>query len=553
MSAVREGAGGGLIIHGQAGVGKTALLDAAAELATASGLRVLRAAGTEYETDIGYAGLHELLFPLARHIQSLDDAYRDGLLNALGMGSTAAPADRLALVNAVLALLQRVSSKTTLILLVDDLQWVDRASSLLLTIVARRLTSLPVLFIATVRDEASGSMAPTGLAELEIGPLDLANSSALLQRSYSTLRRRAAQEVLAVADGNPLALIELGRTLTQESHVRGALGQPNLPLSNRLASIYGSRLEQLRENTRELLLLAALDGSGSLQVIFDASALETSALEPAENLRLIGIDEANRRLWFRHPLMRSAVVTAASSRARQRAHQKLATALVDQPDRRAWHLAGSTDSRNEPIAQQLEDVAYRCIRRGDVNGAVAAAGRAAELSPDADDRARRLSEAAFFGVVGLGEMQSSTQFLEMARQTGVDISTSLQMSAAAAFLHVSGDGTVGVAHSLLSTALDLVPDPDGPDEPLARATGVLYTVCMLAREPEYWRAFDATIRRLKPALSNEFLLLAGLYPGAQRWRHARRSRPSDQAAGTPDGCRCHLHDRRGGNVCGSLP
>ncbi|MEV6653993.1 AAA family ATPase [Streptomyces sp. NPDC051219] len=419
------GAGGGaLLLSGEAGVGKTAVLDALAEAAQAEGTRVLRAVGVEFEANCSYSGLNQILFPFQDALGELETPFRDALGVALGFES-GSPPERLMVPNAFLLLLRTLAAGDPLLLVIDDLPWLDRASAAVLGFVARRAAGIRVSFLAASRS-GSRSLHDTGvLPEVWLQPLDEASADHLVSTRFPDLVASARQRLLTVAHGNPLALLELPSALSAE---RGpALGEVPavLPLSQRLEAVFGSRITSLPQPSQRLLLLAALEGDGDLGVLQAASrqandGYELDDLAPAERDQLVHIDEEARRLRFRHPLIRVAVVENSTSGERRAVHAALAHVLVDQPERRAWHLGEATLEPDENVAALLEHAARITLRRGDAVGGMRTFIRSADLTPPGPDRARRLAEAAYVGAESTGALPSAQKLLDDARHTARD-------------------------------------------------------------------------------------------------------------------------------------
>jgi predicted ATPase len=360
--------GEALLLSGEPGVGKTALLDAAADAASEAGTWVLRAAGVEFEADMPYSGLHQALLPLYQEFPQLSATHRDALNVALGFGEGPAP-DRLLVSNAALTVLRRVAAARPVLVVVDDLPWLDRASAVVLGFVARRLAGSRVGFLAASRSELESFFERAGLPEHEVAPLDEEAAGGLVSARFPKLARRVRQRVVAEAGGNPLALLELSAA-SSDSRPAALAGWPAvLPLSRRLQAMFASRVTGLPARTRLLLLLLmmALDGTGDLRVL-EATGDRAQGLDDlaaAEQARLAYVDQKIHRLAFRHPLIRSAVVELSADDERRRAHGELAGLLADQPDRRAWHLAEAAVGPDEHVAALLEQAAHRILRRGD--------------------------------------------------------------------------------------------------------------------------------------------------------------------------------------------
>jgi DNA-binding CsgD family transcriptional regulator len=492
--------GEALLLFGEPGVGKTLLLDAAAEVASSAGTKVLRAGGVEFEADVPYAGLHQLLLPLHEEFAGLDPAERDALNIALGFGLGPAP-DRLVLYNATLSLLRRATSRTPLLLVVDDVPWLDRATTLLLGFVARRLAGSRVGFFAASRSGSESFFERTGLPELELGPLDGQAASDLLTANFPALAPAVRERLLAEAQGNPLALLELPATLTNAQRAAFETLPTALPLNRRLRTLFASRITELPDRTRHLLLLMALDGTGDPRVLEKTTPRGPRAedLALAEQRRLAYVTESTHRLSFRHPLIRSTVVELASSDERRRAHHELAQIWTDQVDRRAWHLGHATVEPNEEVAKLLEHAAHHVLRRGDSVGAVNALIRASELSPAIRDRTQRLSNAAYIGADVTGELRSASQLLARARRTDPELKGSLQAAVAASAVLLNADGDVDTAHRLLVGAIKSRPGSTEPgDTAMEDALHTLMLICNFGGRAELWKPFYDAIGQFGP-------------------------------------------------------
>jgi hypothetical protein len=393
--------GGALLLSGEAGLGKSVLLDAAAAHAETAGSRVLRAAGTEFEGAVSFAGLNQLLGPLLGRARGLSVAYRRALAVALGVREGSSP-DQLLLSNAALALL--VQAAGPVLVVVDDLPWLDRASAVVLGVVARRLAGSRVGFLAVSRSGEDGFFDRGGLLVHEVLALSEAAAAELVGDRFPSLAPRVRQRLLAEAQGNPLALLELPVPLSGVQRAGTGPLPVWLPLSRRLQAAFESRITALPARTRHLLLLAALDGTGRLQTLQSAAPGPHGIddLAPAERTRLVHVGEDGSRLEFRHPLTRSAVVALSTSAQRRRAHAALARHLTGEPERCAWHLAQAAAGPDERVAGLLEQTAHRIRQRGDAVGAVTALLRAADLTPPGAERSRRLAEAAYLGAVVTG-------------------------------------------------------------------------------------------------------------------------------------------------------
>ncbi|MCX5311166.1 LuxR family transcriptional regulator [Streptomyces sp. NBC_00154] len=492
---------GALLLSGEPGVGKTALLNAVAQRASAAGARVLRAAGAEFEADMTYSGLNQILFLLHEEIEALDDVYREALRVALGFTTGRAP-EGLVVANATLALLRRAASSQPLLLIVDDLPWIDRASAVVLGFVARRLTGSRITVLAAARRGHHSFFDGGSLPEHEVLPLDDESARQLVGTRHPGLVGGVMDRIITAAHGNPLALLELPTALTGPQ--RAALERlPDvLPLSRRLEALYVSRVADLPAASRRLLLVAALDGTGDLAVLQLAGhhplvAATLVDFGPAEHDDLVRIDESDHRLHFRHPLIRSAIVEASTTAERRASHRVLAEVLKDQLERRAWHLGEASVEPDEEVAALLERSAHRVIARGDSVAAIRALTRAGHLSPEAPDRARRLARAAFIGADATGELVSASHLLEGARQAGSEDHASLYSAATAVHLILNSTGDIDLAHHVIVSALEEAMRREGAYDPaMDEALYVLLLVCHFSGRGELWEAFNALMKEL---------------------------------------------------------
>ena len=391
INAVRAGESRVLVLRGEPGVGKTALLDHLA--GRAAGCRVARAAGVQSEMELAFAGLHQLCAPMLNRLGRLPAPQRDALRTAFGLSGGPAP-DRFLVGLAVLSLLSEVAGDQPLICLVDDQQWLDSASAQALGFVARRLAVDPVGLVFAARDPGDELAA---LPELAVEGLPENEARALLDSVLAgPLDARVRDQIVAETRGNPLALLELPRGLTP-ADLAGGFGLPAArPLSGRIEQSFRQQIEALPDPTRMLLQLAAADSSGDPLLVRRAADLlevPVDAVAPAVEAGLLGFGAQVR---FRHPLVRSAAYRSTSSRERQEVHRALAEVTDPQldPDRRAWHRAQAAPGPDEEVADELERSAGRAQARGGLAAAAAFLERAALLTPDAVRRTQRLLAAA---------------------------------------------------------------------------------------------------------------------------------------------------------------
>jgi DNA-binding CsgD family transcriptional regulator len=393
LTSIRSGQSAVLVVRGEAGVGKTTLLHYCAR--QASGIRVTRIAGVEAEMELPFAALHQLCTPMLARLDKLPEPQRNALRTAFGL-APGQPADRFLVGLAVLGLLSAVAEERPLLCLVEDAHWLDAASSQVLGFVGRRLVADSVGIVFAVREPFTTRFFD-GLPELPLGGLDHEAAQALLGRAVpGRLDIRIRDRIIAETRGNPLALLELPQHMSA-AELAGGFELPTAPdLSSRIQDQYVQRVKALPEATRRLILLAAADPVGDATLVWRAAhrlKIGNDALAPAQGAELL---EIGAEVRFRHPLVRSAVYEAASPPERQRAHEALAE--VSDPeldaDRRAWHRALAAPGLDEEVAAALEHSAGRAQTRGGLASAAAFLERAAALTVDPTQRARRALAAA---------------------------------------------------------------------------------------------------------------------------------------------------------------
>lgn len=438
-----------LVLRGDPGIGKSALLDHAARTAADAGVRVIRGTGVASEAQIPFAGLHLLLRPALHRLQELPEPQLNALRGAFGL-APAGPGDRLLVGLAVLSLLSELAGEGPLLCLVDDAHWLDRESAEALMFAARRLDAegLGLVFAERHGEEA---LPADGLPELRLTGLEPEAAATLLDAELPPAVR---YRVLAEAHGNPLALLELPAALAAEPP--GAAFRPGaLPLTDRLRVTFHGQVSRLPAATRTLLLLVASDDGGELAAVLRAAAAlgaGVADLPPAEDAGLVRLDE--RAVTFRHPLVRAAVYQGAPLSRRLAAHAAMAAALdgPDDADRRAWHRAAATTGTDEAVARELEHTAVRAGERSGHAGAAAAYERAAHFTADPDARARRLTlaaeSAAESGALHSGRgPEIMRQAGQAIRQAG-DASLEIRLTHVRAFAAFA-EGAFPMAHRLL--------------------------------------------------------------------------------------------------------
>jgi DNA-binding CsgD family transcriptional regulator len=393
LADVRGGQSAVLVIRGEAGIGKTALLRYLDR--QASGFRVATIGGVEAEMELPFAAVHQLCAPMLTRLSALPEPQRNALSVALGLSSGDAP-DRFLVALSVLSLLSAVAEERPLLCLVDDAQWLDGASDQVLGFVARRLLAESMAIVFASRDPST-QREFEGLPELRLGGLDEEDARALLAKAIpGRLDDQVRDRIVAETRGNPLALLELPRSMSSAKLAGGFELLPAEGLTGHIEQHYLQRTSALPEATQQLMLLAAADPVGNATLVWGAAQrleIEMTALGPADDADLL---EIATRVRFRHPLVRSAVYRAAPLGDRQRVHEALAEETDPEldADRRAWHRALAAAGLDEDVAAELEHSAGRAQTRGGIAAAAAFLERAAALTVDPVRRGRRALAAA---------------------------------------------------------------------------------------------------------------------------------------------------------------
>ncbi|MBB2940552.1 DNA-binding CsgD family transcriptional regulator [Actinoplanes lutulentus] len=486
LQRVAEGSGGALLLSGDPGVGKSALLNEVAGQARAAGMRVLSWAGNPASADWAFSGLRELLSPVLGGAEDLLPVTREALVNALSETTAdSAPLQRVAL--GVLQLLSDAGHDLPVVVIVDDVHWLDTATSRVLAFVARRLTDDAVLVVAAARsDEISGSpLAEAGLPQLVVSPLDGAAAEALLDTRAPGTSALVRERILAAAVGNPLALTELARAADLEGN---GLTKSALPLTDRLDQVFGARARLLPEPARTLLAIMAVNDSDAVQELLTAAgglvgrSVVLDDLSPGEQAGLVWV--ADGRAGFRHPLMRAAVDGAVTADQRRAIHAVLATSIGTDGDRRLWHRAQAAAGPDETIAAELERMAQRRSERGENGTAAVALERAARLSPDPRVAAHRFL-AAIVGYSLSAEFRDRLPLLDEVDKTqlgplGVAFLTGIQAAAT--------DSWLGPEHPIREAELVLRHGGDNP----AQAIQLLLNANLVS----WWINLDDDAREL---------------------------------------------------------
>jgi DNA-binding CsgD family transcriptional regulator len=393
LADLRAGQSQALVLRGEAGVGKSALLDYVQD--RASGCRVERASGVESEMELAFAGLHQLCAPVLGCLPNLPEPQRAAIGTAFGLDGGTAP-DRFLVGLALLGLLSEVAREQPLVCLVDDAQWLDRASAQALAFAARRLLAESVAMVFVVR-EPSDEHELTGLPEMVVQGLRSDDARALLDAvTPGRLDERVRDRIIAETRGNPLALLELPRGLTA-AELAGGFGRPDArPVASVIEQSFLRRVRALPVETQRLLLAAAAEPVGDVTLLWRAAEVLGIGGDAAAPAEADGLIELGARVRFRHPLARSAAYRSATVPDRREAHRALAevTDPAIDPDRRAWHRANAAAGPDEDVAAELEQSAARAQARGGVPAAAAFLQRATELTADPARRGPRALAAA---------------------------------------------------------------------------------------------------------------------------------------------------------------
>ena len=514
---------GVLVIRGEAGIGKSTLLEYAAEYA--DGFTILRAAGFEAEADLAFAGVYGLLRPVLGQLDEVPEMQARALAGALGLAPSEAP-DRFMVSAAVLGLLAAAAEQRPVMCLIDDAQWLDRPSAETLVFAARRLGADRVAIVFAAREGETRHFDAPGLPSLILGPLDTATAETLLAARGQAAPAAVRARLLTEAHGNPLALLELPLGLT-DAQLAGASPLPDsIPLTPRLRSVFRQRIEGLPEATQTALLLAAADETGDLATVLLAAGtlgLAPDALDPAELAELIRI--RGDAITFRHPLVRSALYDTATASRRQQVHAALASAYRgdEHADRRVWHQAMATLSPDEEVAAALEAAARRARARAAHASAASALLRAAELSTDDGRRRRRIADAAHAAWDGGQPDRARACIASVLPETSGELRADL--------LGLSGviesrSGDVQTALRLLLECAAQTTDPSKRLEALGEAAE------MVSFAGEYERAieFGDLAARVTPRTArDEFLVsLMSLMAAAAAGEHDRARAAMDQ-------------------------
>jgi DNA-binding CsgD family transcriptional regulator len=462
IDQVTEG-GAAIVVLGDPGIGKSSLLRAAADHGRAAGLRVLGATGIEAEAHLPYAGLHHLLRQVLSDVSRLPAPQAGALSTTFGMSDGPSP-EPFMIALATLNLLTDVAAERPVLLVVDDVQWLDQPAQDALTFLARRLSSDPCVLIGAVRTGHDIAFATAGLPELDLRGLDETSARGVLARHAAGLGYADAERILREASGNPLALVELPLAVRAAADAGMETLPQALPLTARLERTFAARIAGLPPLTRDVVLVAAVDNADDLpEILAGASALAgqpvtVAALEAAMVAGLLQFDDLH--VHFRHPLVRSGVLQLETAARRYAANAALAQVLAGEPYRRTWHRAQSVSGQDDQVADELEAAHIVSLRRGSATEAIWALERSAQLTTDPAKRAQRLLLAAEHAF-GLGRADLVDELL--AKAARADLSR-LQQARMEWLREIFNDGVPGDAARVLALC-DIALEAIGASEP----------------------------------------------------------------------------------------
>src|SRR5438552_1615569 len=536
LAAARLGTSSRLLIRGEPGIGKTALLEHA--VSQAAPMRVLAARGVEFEADVPFAGLHELLHPTLVLLDRLPQRHAAALRSSLGLGPRI-EADRLIIGAAALGLISAYAEERPLLITVDDAQWLDRASSEAIGFAARRLFADPVSILIAIRDEEESPLLAAGLPELRLSGLDHASATALLEQAApGQVSSERADWMLNATGGNPLALLELGR---ESPHVSTS-PHDTLPIATSVERAYLRRADGLSESARRVLLVVAASGTPELRLVQAAAAalgLSPSDVEEAEAARGL-VNQRSQRIEFVHPLARAAIYHSASPADRRAAHKALANVMsgADDVDRRAWHLAAAASGWDADAAAALEGAAQRARQSTGYAAAASAWTESARLTePPELVRPDDPPEFAVFAHVAYGalailaghesdgpkHLHESVRLLELVPVASADPLVLLCAGLVGLFLREAEAG-----RDLLDRALDQARE----HAPTAALPAVLFMLGRDAAATDRWELarahYDESARVARE--TTQFTFFAGSTAGLA-WL--------DALEGRADECRAH--------------
>ncbi|MCZ4602454.1 LuxR C-terminal-related transcriptional regulator [Streptomyces sp. Lzd4kr] len=496
--------GQALVIRGEAGLGKSALLEYLAEQATQQGYDCVRAVGVEAEWTTPFSGLHQLLDPLLQNCPAAAAAHRHLFDVIFGRELGEVPS-LLAVGVATLDVLKAASSVTPLLVMLDDSQWLDTPSADVCGFVGRRLSGSTIKMVIAVRSDGIEPFDDAALPEICLTPLGDDSARILLETHHPELDEETRRLVLKHAEGNPLALLELPRHISDAQEGSGNpsfLSTGDVPLPRRLEHMFTSRVRQLLRTERDELLRAALDGLGSKKAPCpQQSRYHMRSITGSLANGLLVLDPVTGEPTFRHPLVRSTVVHLATPNERRAAHADLSRIYPHDIERRAVHLAAATLDPDDDVARTLDEAARSATRRGGSAAAVAWLTRAAELSEHAAERSRRLGDAAF--IAGQAALMDQAQHI-LDSQRPVTGGDSPALVITSAYLGLYQHGDVRSTHRQVAAAAESlsVNGGAGSRELLTRLLNLLLVISMYAGDSDAWqrteRIFDSVADRVDP-------------------------------------------------------
>ncbi|MFI7666802.1 LuxR C-terminal-related transcriptional regulator [Nocardia sp. NPDC049526] len=501
-----------LVIRGEPGMGKTAVLDMAADIAAAHEVRVLRAAALEYEAELKFGALNQLLHPLLDGIDELGTAHQQALNVIMGLAPGAMPSQLIAGAATLALLRAAVGRAAALLMIVDDVQWLDLSSAMALSYAARRWSAIDIRMIVAVRAESDDAFTRSGFRVHDLAPLDDTDADALLRAAYPALTANVRRRLRTDAHGNPLALLELPVAFENGSSPTALPAM--LPLTDRLRKLFADRFAGLPEGTRRMLLFVVLAGAENSTKLEDCAPTPEGLadLPPAERAGIVRVNPRTGRLELRHPLLRSAVIEQSTSAERRQVHRVLAEAFAGEPQRRAWHLGQAAVGPDDEIAAALEGLSQQMIRHGDSRRATAAMLRAAELSTSDADRARRTARAAYLGTLITGDLADTARLLWEVNRAEVRESPSLEAAVAAAYQLLNDEGDAGTAGRLLLATIRVHDREIGSGaDAMIEALHTLLYVGFYSGRPELWNEIGSVLERAEPQPADTLALLHDIF------------------------------------------
>ncbi|MFF4387978.1 AAA family ATPase [Streptomyces sp. NPDC001552] len=477
-----------LLLLGEPGVGKTLLLDTTVDDALTAGTRVLRVRGNAAETELAFAGLHQLLLPVLDRADDLPVRQRGALMAAFGLGDDPAPPDPMMMSLAVLTLVSHVASAGRVLLAVDDAQWIDRGSCQVLGFLARRLAGEPIGLLVASRGTHRPEWLDRSVPELVVSALSPAEAEELIGAQPDPPLGAARRRVLETAAGNPLALVELSRAVARDGVLRADGPQTvglqtaglhaavlhaagHLPVTDLLERTFAAQVDELPAATRAALLVAAAaEGVGPAGVLAALPpGTDMDVWLPAERAGLVRLH--SDRIDFRHPLVRSAIYGAAPFAERRRTHLALAASLDGDPDRRAWQLSAATVEPDAAVSAALEATAMRAFGRGALAEALAGLERSAQLNTDPTEQTRLLTTAAYAGIL-TGDIDRAEELAAKAASVNEDPAATPWISALTALVEML---MMRMERAFALIAPDALPDVAQLDEGSSTiVTGIAY-------------------------------------------------------------------------------